>query len=134
MSTRPLIRVREVMKPHFDMVDGMATVASALEAMRHVDTKTLIVKPRNENDELGIVVISDIARKVLAKDRAPDRVNIYEIMVKPALTVDPDMDIRYCARLFDQFNLTRAPVVKDRTVLGVVSLTDLVMKGMVPHL
>ena len=134
MTTRPMIRVRDVMKPHFDQVDGMATVASALEAMRHVDTKTLIVKPRNENDELGIVVISDIARKVLAKDRAPDRVNIYEIMVKPALTVDPDMDIRYCARLFDQFNLTRAPVVKDRTVLGVVSLTDLVMKGMVPHL
>ncbi len=134
MSTRPLIRVREVMKPHFDMVDGMATVASALEAMRHVDTKTLIVKPRSDNDELGIVVISDIARKVLAKDRAPDRVNIYEIMIKPALTVDPDMDIRYCARLFDQFNLTRAPVVKDRQVLGVVSLTDLVMKGLVPHL
>jgi CBS domain-containing protein len=122
------------MKPHFDMVDGMATVASALEAMRHVDTKTLIVKPRSDNDELGIVVISDIARKVLAKDRAPDRVNIYEIMIKPALTVDPDMDIRYCARLFDQFNLTRAPVVKDRQVLGVVSLTDLVMKGLVPHL
>lgn len=134
MSTRPLIRVREVMKPHFDMVDGMATVAAALEAMRHVDTKTLIVKPRSENDELGIVVISDIARKVLAKDRAPDRVNIYEIMVKPALTVDPDMDIRYCARLFDQFKLTRAPVVKDKKVLGVVSLTDLVMKGLVPHL
>jgi len=134
MSTRPLIRVRDVMKPHFDMVDGMATVAAALDAMRHVDTKTLIVKPRSDNDELGIVVISDIARKVLAKDRAPDRVNIYEIMVKPALTVDPDMDIRYCARLFDQFNLTRAPVVKDHKVLGVVSLTDLVMKGMVPQL
>ena len=89
MSTRPLIRVRDVMKPHFDMVDGMATVAAALEAMRHVDTKTLIVKPRSENDELGIVVLSDIASEVLAKDRAPDRVNIYEIMVKPAITVHP---------------------------------------------
>jgi CBS domain-containing protein len=44
------------------------------------------------------------------------------------------MDIRYCARLFDRFDLTRAPVVKDRKVLGVVSLTDLVMKGLVPRL
>jgi CBS domain-containing protein len=132
--SKPLIRVRDVMKPHFDLVDGMATVAAALEAMRHVDTKTLIVKRRSQNDELGIVVLSDIARRVLAKDRAPDRVNIYEIMVKPALTVDPDMDIRYCARLFDRFHLTRAPVVKNQEVLGVVSLTDLVLKGMVPHL
>ncbi len=134
MSSRPLIRVRDVMKPHYDLVDGMATVASALEAMRHVDTKTLIVKRRSENDELGIVVLSDIAREVLAKDRAPHRVNIYEIMVKPALTVDPAMDIRYCARLFDRFSLTRAPVVKGQEIMGVVSLTDLVMKGMVPHL
>ena len=34
-----------------------------------------------------MVVLSDIARQVLAKDRAPDRVNIYEIMSKPVLSV-----------------------------------------------
>lgn len=134
MSTKRLIRVREVMKPHFDLVEGMSTVAAALETMKHVDTKSLIVKPRHDDDELGIVVLSDIAREVLAKDRAPDRVNIYEIMVKPVITVPPDMDIRYCARLFDRFGLSRAPVVQDREVVGVVSLTDLVMKGLVPNL
>jgi predicted transcriptional regulator len=134
MSDKKLIRVREVMKPHFDMVEGMATVAKALETMKHVDTKTLIVTPRHPDDEIGIVVLSDIAREVLAKDRAPDRVNIYEIMAKPVISVDPEMDIRYCARLFDRFGLTRAPVVENREVIGVVSLTDLVMKGMVPSL
>lgn len=134
MSDKPLIRVRQVMKPHFDMVEGMETVAKALETMKHVDTKTLIVKPRHPDDEIGIVVLSDIAREVLAKDRAPDRVNIYEIMAKPVVSVDPEMDIRYCARLFDRFGLTRAPVVENRRVIGVVSLTDLVMKGMVPNL
>jgi predicted transcriptional regulator len=134
MSNKKLIRVREVMKPHFDMVEGMATVAKALETMKHVDTKTLIVTPRHPDDEIGIVVLSDIAREVLAKDRAPDRVNIYEIMAKPVISVDPEMDIRYCARLFDRFGLTRAPVVENREVIGVVSLTDLVMKGMVPNL
>jgi CBS domain-containing protein len=122
------------MKPNFDLVEGMATVASALETMQHVETKTLIVRPRHENDEIGIVALSDISREVLAKDRAPERVNIYEIMVKPAFTVHPDMDIRYCARLFDRFGLSRAPVVRDREVVGIVSLTDLVMKGLLPYL
>ncbi|MFM8442118.1 MAG: CBS domain-containing protein [Methylococcus sp.] len=134
MLNKHLIRVRDVMKTHFDLVDGMATVAMALETMKHVETKTLIVRPRGETDEIGIVALSDISREVLAKDRAPDRVNIYEIMVKPAFTVHPDMDIRYCARLFDRFGLSRAPVVKDREVLGIVSLTDLVLKGLVPQL
>jgi len=130
MSEKKLIRVREVMKPHFDTVDGMSTVAAALETMSHVDTKTLIVKKRDENDEHGMVVISDIALQVLAQDRAPDRVNIYEIMSKPVIKVDPDMDIRYCARLFARFNLSRTPVVENGEVIGVVSLTDLVIKGM----
>jgi CBS domain-containing protein len=40
------------------------------------------------------------------------------------------MDIRYCARLFDKFGLSRAPVVDGDKVLGIVSYTDMVLKGM----
>lgn len=132
MSERKTIRVRDVMKHHFDMVDGMDTVAQALEQMLHVDTKSLVVRKRHDDDEFGMVMISDIARQVLAQDRAPDRVNIYEIMSKPLLSVPPDMDIRYCARLFTRFDLSRAPVLDKGEVIGIVSLTDLVMKGMMP--
>jgi CBS domain-containing protein len=134
MNAKKVVRVRDVMKPQFDTVEGMATVAEALDTMSHVDTKTLIVSKRHGDDEIGVVVLSDISRQVLAKDRAPDRVNIYEIMSKPVMTVGPDMDIRYCARLFARFNLSRAPVVERGEVIGIVSLTDLVVKGMVPNL
>lgn len=130
MSEREVIRVRDVMKGNFDMMDGMATVADALNTMIHVETKTLIVRKRHANDEYGMVTLSDIARKVLAVDRAPERVNIYEIMSKPVISVDPMMDIRYCARLFDRFNLTRAPVVDTRDIVGIVSYTDMVVKGL----
>lgn len=128
-----LIRVRDVMKRDFDLVDSMDTVAVALERMLHVETKSLIVRKRHPDDEFGLVLISDIARSVLAKDRAPDRVNIYEIMSKPLLSVPPAMDIRYCARLFARFDLSRAPVVEQGEVIGIVSLTDLVVKGMLPR-
>jgi CBS domain-containing protein len=134
MPDKPLVRVREIMKTQFDVIDGMATVAFALETMRHVENKTLIVKKRHPDDEIGMVLISDIARHVLARDRAPRRVNVYEIMAKPVISVSPDMDIRYCARLFTRFQLTRAPVVENGEVIGIVSMTDLVIKGMVPHL
>jgi len=130
MSERTVVRVRHVMKPHFDMVDGMATVKDALNTMRHVDTKCLIVNKRHEDDEYGMLLISDVARQVLATDRAPERVNVYEIMAKPVITVDPEMDIRYCARLFDRFNLSRAPVVENGQVVGIVSFTDMVLRGM----
>ncbi|MCB1772977.1 MAG: CBS domain-containing protein [Gammaproteobacteria bacterium] len=130
MSHTELIRVRDVMKTEFDVVDGLATVADALRGMQYIETKALIVKRRDENDEYGIVELEDIATDVLAKNRSPDRVNVYEIMNKPLLGIDPQMDIRYCARMFERYRLNRAAVVENRDVIGIVSYADIVIKGM----
>lgn len=131
MSERKVIRVRDVMKAQYDIVDGMTTVKDALTKMRHVETKCLIVDKRHADDEYGIVLISDIAKYVLAVDRAPERVNVYEVMSKPVVAVDPEMDIRYCARLFDKFGLSRAPVIQGGKLIGIVSFTDMVLQGMI---
>ena len=130
MTQKNIVRVKDVMKQGFDVIDGMTTVSEALKKMKHTDTKTLIVEKRHEDDEYGIVLISDIAKQVLAKDRAPDRVNVYEVMAKPAISVDPDMDIRYCARLFENFGLSRAPVIECGKMVGIISFTDMVLRGM----
>jgi len=124
------IMVKDVMKHHVDFVDGMKTVKEALHEMVHVETKTLIVNKRHEQDEWGIVVISDIARKVLAVDKSVERTNVYEVMTKPAVTIRQDMDIRYCARMFEQLGLSRAPVVKHGEIIGIISYTDMVLKGL----
>lgn len=133
MSDRKVIRVREVMKPKVDIVEGMMTVKDALTTMKHIETKALIVNKRHEDDEYGIVMLSDIAKYVLAKDRAPERVNVYEVMSKPVICIDPEMDIRYCARLFDKFGLSRAPVVENDKVIGIVSFTDMVLSAMIEN-
>lgn len=133
MSDRKVIRVRDVMKPKVDIVQGMMTVKDALATMKHIETKALVVDKRHDDDEYGIVMLSDIAKLVLATDRAPGRVNVYEVMSKPVICIDPDMDIRYCARLFNKFGLSRAPVVENRKVVGIVSFTDMVLNGMVQN-
>ena len=130
MNQKNVVRVSEVMKTNFDIVDGKMTVREALKKMKYVDTKSLVVDKRNPDDEYGMVLLSDIAKDVLAKDRSPERVNIYEIMSKPVISVDLKMDIRYCARLFEQFGLSRAPVVDNGKIVGIVSFTDMVLKGL----
>ena len=131
---RKITRVSDVMKMQIDLVDRSMTVADALRQMKYIETEALIVDKRDADDEYGIVMLSDIAREVLAKDRAPERVNVYEIMSKPVITVHPDMDIRYCARLFDKFGLSRAPVTKRGQIMGIVSYTDMVLRGMLVDL
>ena len=128
-TPKDIIRVRDVMKFDVDIVDGMLTVAEALKSMKFPDTRTLIVDKRHDDDEYGVVMFRDMAKKVLARDHSPNRVNIYEIMSKPVLSVYPEMDIRYCTRLFDRFGLSRAPVLEDQKIIGLVSYTDIVLKG-----
>ena len=134
MNKKTIIRVEDVMKPDFDLVDGMDTVAEVLRKSQHPETKCFIVDTRHENDEYGIVLLSDIAKQVLARNKSPERVNIYEIMSKPVVSVDPKMDIRYCARLFENLGLGRAPVVDGAKVVGIVGYTDIVLHGIRDHL
>ena len=130
MTERKIIKARDVMHEKHLELDGMATIAQALEAMKAEQSDVVIVKKRNEHDALGILLLSDIAIKVLAKDRPSERINVYEIMSKPVIPLEPDMDVRYCARLFDSFGLSNAPVVENGRVIGVVSYKELVFKGL----
>ena len=127
---KKVIKVLDIMHEKHIELDGMATIKEALAAMKDSRAEVVIIKKRSENDAFGILLLSDIAKKVLAKDRAPDRVNIYEIMSKPVVPVDPEMDVRYCARLFDQFGLSNAPVIVDGKVVGIVSYSELVFDGL----
>ncbi len=133
MKERILVRVGDVMRDNFTVIDRFTTVKDALDKMVETDAKTLIVDKRDENDEYGIVLLSDIAKKVLAKDKAPDRINSYEIMTKPVISVRPEMDVRYCARLFMNLGISIAPVIKDEKVIGMVGYHELVLKGLLPN-
>jgi Mg/Co/Ni transporter MgtE len=99
--------------------------------MRDRKLNSLIVDKRTPDDEYGIVLVADIAKHVLAKSRAPERCNVYEIMTKPVLSVHPDMHIRYCARLFQKFGISTAPVLDAAgEIKGVVAYDELVLKGL----
>lgn len=130
MSKADWIPVRDVMRTDVTEVDGKMDVLSALKIMRKVSATCLIVKRRDEKDEYGMLLFSDVAKKVIAKDRAPERTNVYEIMAKPVIAIRPDMNIRYCARLFEQFGISHAPVIEDDRVIGIVSYYLLVLEGL----
>jgi CBS domain-containing protein len=131
MSGERELCVKDVMKTQFDLLDGKLTVKEALLALKFPETRALIIDKRCPTDEYGLVLISDIGKRVLAADRSPDRVNLYEIMAKPVLSVLPSMSISNCARLLERFSIMRAPVIDSQgVVVGVVSFHDLVLRGL----
>jgi predicted transcriptional regulator len=118
------------MRTEVTEVDGAIDVLTALKVMKKASATSLIVKRRDEHDEYGLLLFSDIAKQVIAKNRALERVNVYEIMAKPVLTVRPDMEIRYCARLFKNYGISHAPVLENDKIVGMVSYYLLVLHGL----
>ncbi len=129
MSEKNVVTVREVMNQRYVRVSGMDTVAEAFLQMREADARCMIVERRDENDEYGLVLHTDIVRKVIGPDRSPDRVRIYEIMSKPVLSVHPGMNIRYASRLFERFRIRVAPVVEAGEIIGIVTDLDITTQG-----
>ena len=129
MSTvhTPIVRARDVMKPGLVTIDGLATIKEAAQKMRDEHVTCLLVDKRNEDDAWGIVAIRDLIQGVIIPGRPSADVNVFEVMTKPVITVPADMDIRYVARLLHQSGLSRVPVEKNGELIGMISLSSLVL-------
>ena len=128
MTYKRKIQVSEVMVSDLQSIDGLATVADAVAIMQEHSISSLVVERRNEDDEAGLIDVVGIAREVIAKNRAPDRVHVYEVMTKPVVTIPATMLVRYAARHLVTVGLSRALVADaERNVIGMVTLRDLVI-------
>ena len=121
------MRAADIMTTKVFMVDSLATVAEAIALMQDHKVRSLIVRP-SEDNAYGIVTETDIIYKVATKDVDPESVMVYQIMTKPCIVVNPDLDLKNVARLFAETGISRAPVIQEH-LLGIISVTDLIMKS-----
>jgi CBS domain-containing protein len=123
-----MLKASDIMTQDVVLVSGSATVAEAIKLMRLKGVRTLIVDIRSTDDAYGIVTQTDIVYKVVAYGKDPAAMRVYEIMTKPCIAVNPDLGVEYVARLFANTGIRVAPVIRD-TILGTISLTDILNKG-----
>lgn len=126
-DTSEIIRARDVMHTKIVTIDGMATAREAAAKMRSEKVFSLLVKKRHADDAWGLVIVQDFIKGVIIPGRSPTEVNVYEIMKKPIVTVPADMDIRYVVRLMYSVGLRRAPVEENGKLIGMISLSSLIL-------
>ena len=128
MKTQRILRVSDIMRTEVHTIDGLATVSEAMTLMHRYSVGSLVVPRRDDDDEFGVILVTDVAREVIATNRAPERVNVYEIMSKPVLTLPSEMQARYAVRLLVRLGVSRAVVVDhDRNPVGIATVRDLVL-------
>ena len=118
-------KVGDVMHKNVATIDGSETAASAVAMMRQKKVSSLVVNRRTHEDAWGIVTRKDIVSKIVDPGKDPKTVKVYEIMTKPVVTVSPGLALKYCARLFNNAGIRRAPVFDGKEIVGIISNTDI---------
>ncbi len=118
-------KAADVMTKNVVYIDGNETVANAIELMKEKGISSLVVNRRGPEDTWGIMTRKDVISKVVSPGRDPYGVLVFEIMTKPLVMVSPDLELKYCARLFNQIGIKRAPVFDGKEIVGILSNSNI---------
>ncbi len=117
------LKVEDVMVEDVVTVEDDVTVRKAVAIMNKYEIGCLIVTKRGK--PVGIVTERDMLTRVLAESRNPERTKIADIVSRPLVIAEPDMDLEEAARLMFKMKVKKLPVVSDGRLVGLVTLTDL---------
>jgi CBS domain-containing protein len=105
-------------------VNPDTTVFDALQQMAIKDVGSLLVL---ENGKLvGIFTERDYARKIILCDKCSKDTPVKEIMTSNPVVVSPEKTIEDAEALMSQYRIRHLPVLSGDTVLGMLSIRDLV--------
>ncbi len=105
-------------------IEPSATVFDALALMAEKNVGALLVI---DADKLvGILSERDYARKVILKGKASRDTPVRDIMSTKIVHVEPDLSLEGCMVLMSERHVRHLPVFEDDTLVGVISIGDVV--------
>ena len=115
--------INEVMTHDPRTLTPESSVEEAARFMRDDDVGSL---PLVEGTKcIGTVTDRDIAVRIVAEGKAPDRIHVGEIASRELVTIDAAQELDEALRLMAKHQVRRLPVVeKDGKLIGIVAQAD----------
>ena len=117
------LKIEDVMVEDVVTVEEDITVKKAVAIMNKYEIGCLVITKRGK--PVGIITERDMLTRVLAESRAAEKTKVSEVMSRPLIVADPNMDLEEAAKLMFKMKVKKLPVVSDGRLVGLVTLTDL---------
>jgi len=105
-------------------IEGDASVLDAVKTMVDAGVGSLLVTA--EGNIAGIFTERDYLRRMTLEERDAKTTPVREVMSAPLIIVTPETAIDECMALMTDRRIRHLPVVEEGSVVGVVSIGDLV--------
>lgn len=123
------MRVTDIMSADPTCCRSDTTLREVAEKMVEFDCGEIPVCD-DRGKPIGVVTDRDIVCRLIAKGHDPMQAVAEDCMSEPVVTTSPDMDIEECARLMEQYQVRRLPVVDAQGVcVGIVAQADFARRG-----
>jgi len=120
-------QVKHLLESKGSTLFSIGPEAPVLEAIKHMAEHRVGALLVMRGDRLlGLVSERDYARKVILQGRSSAQTAVSDIMRSEPLTVTPETDVFDCMRLCTDRRVRYLPVIHDNSVVGVISIGDLV--------
>jgi signal-transduction protein with cAMP-binding, CBS, and nucleotidyltransferase domain len=86
----------------------------------------IIINHDDKNYPIGIITERDIVRRVISDNKDPKYTKANEIMSKPLITIETNTFVYDVSVKMVKNKIRRLPVVKDKTLSGIVTITDII--------
>jgi len=117
-----ILKVEDIMIETVITVDASATIMKAVKIMNENEIGCLVVT-RNSR-AVGIITERDLLKRVIGKSKNPNKTKVREIMTKPLIAGQSDMDLEDATRLMFEKKIKKLPVVDHGRLKGLITLTD----------
>ncbi len=105
-------------------IEGGSTVFEAIKAMVDANVGAILV---TDGERIaGIFTERDYLRRIAIEGRTSHNTIVRDVMTSPVLMVDPETTVEEGMALMTDKRIRHAPVVKDGSLVGMVSIGDLV--------
>lgn len=119
------ISVAEIMNKAVITMDISSDIPAIAKEMVSRDAGSVII---TENGmAMGIITERDFLKSIITKDRRPSEVQASKILSTPLVTVEPETSVVEASEIMLKANIKRLPVLKNGTIIGVISNTDILM-------